>query len=126
MNSQESTFENKIIPITAHAAKIQIVVISLSVTAVMIASYSHNNNNIKLPDIPGKIIAQIAIAPQIKVHRQVDVIESGVFVGAVMKKAKTQNIIKHKIVFQFRLTCLQRNTVDINIKPTKNDHISIG
>jgi hypothetical protein len=37
----------------------------------------------KLPEIPGKIIAQIAIVPQMKVHRQVEVMERGVLVGAV-------------------------------------------
>ena len=80
----------------------------------------------KLPEIPGKIIAQIAIAPQMKVHRQVEVMERGVLVGAVMKNAKTQNIIKHRIVFQFRFTCFQRNTAEIRINPTKNDQINIG
>lgn len=126
MNSQESTLENSTIPITAQIAKIQIVIKSLSVTAVKIDSYSHNNNNMKLPDIPGKIIAQIAIAPQMKVHRQVDVIESGVLVGAVIKKAKIQNIIKLRIVFQFRLTCFQRKIAEIRINQTKKDQINIG
>jgi hypothetical protein len=39
----------------------------------------------KLPEIHGKIIAQMAIDPQMKVHHRVDVIERGVFVGAVIK-----------------------------------------
>jgi hypothetical protein len=80
----------------------------------------------KLPEIPGKIIAQIAIAPQMKVHHQVEVMERGVLVGAVMKKAKTQKIIKHRMVFQFHFTCFQRNTAEIRINPTKNDQINIG
>ena len=80
----------------------------------------------KLPEIPGKIIAQIAIEPQIKIHHHEEVIESGVFVGAVIKNAKIQNKIKHRIVFHFRLTCLQRNTAEIKINPTKNDQINIG
>ena len=80
----------------------------------------------KLPEIPGKIIAQIAIEPQINTHHHDEVIESGVLVGAVMKKAKTQNINKHRIVFQSRLTCLQRSTAEIKINPTKNDQINIG
>ena len=126
MNSQESTFENSTIPITAHAAKIQIVVISKFLIANIIVSYIHSSTSMKLPEIPGKIIAQIAIDPQMKVHHQVEVIESGVLVGAVMKKAKTQNIIKQRIVFQSRLTCFQRNTAEIRINPTKNDQINIG
>ena len=126
MNSQESTFENKISQITAHTAKIQIVVISRFLIANIIVSYIHSNTSMKLPEIPGKIIAQIAIEPQMKIHRHDEVIESGVFVGAVIKKAKTQNITKHKTVFQSRLTCLQRNTAEIKINPTKNDQINIG
>ena len=126
MNSQESTFENKIIPITAHAAKIQIVVISKFLIANIIVSYIHSNTSMKLPEIPGKIIAQIAIEPQINIHHHEEVIESGVLVGAVIKKAKTQNIIKQRIVFQSRLTCLQRNIAEIKINPTKNDQINIG
>ena len=126
MNSQESTFENKTIPITAQIAKIQIVVISKFLIDNIIVSYIHSNTSMKLPEIPGKIIAQIAIEPQMKVHHHVEVIERGVFVGAVMKKAKIQNIIKHRIVFQSRFTCFQRNTAEIRINPTKNDQINIG
>ena len=126
MNNQERTFENKISQITAHAAKIQIVVISKFLIANIIVSYIHSRTSMKLPDIPGKIIAQIAIDPQMNVHHHEEVIESGVFVGAVIKKAKTQNKIKHRIVFQSRLTCLQRNTAEIKINPTKNDQINIG
>ena len=126
MNNRERTFENKIIPITAQAAKIQIVAISKFLIANIIVSYIHSSTSMKLPEIPGKIIAQIAIEPQMKIHHHDEVIESGVFVGAVMKKAKTQNIIKHRIVFQFRFTCFQRNTAEIRINPTKNDQINIG
>ena len=126
MNNQERTFENRISQITAHAAKIQIVVISKFLIANIIVSYIHSNTSMKLPEIPGKIIAQIAIDPQMKIHHQDEVIETGVLVGAVIKKAKIQNIIKHRIVFQSRLTCLQRNTAEIKINPTKNDQINIG
>ena len=85
MNSHESTLENRTIQIIAQAAKIQIVTISKSFIASIIVSYIHSNTSMKLPEIPGKIIAQMAIDPQMKVHHRVDVIESGVLVGAVMK-----------------------------------------
>jgi hypothetical protein len=126
LNNRERTFENNISQITAHAAKIQIVVISKFLIANIIVSYIHSSTSMKLPEIPGKIIAQIAIEPQINAHHHDEVIESGVLVGAVMKKAKIHNIIKHRIVFQSRLTCLQRNTAEIKINPTKNDQINIG
>ena len=126
MNNQERTFENKISQIIAHAAKIQIVAISKFLIANIIASYIHSNTSKKLPEIPGKIIAQMAIEPQMNIRHHDEVIESGVLVGAVIKKAKTQNITKHKIVFQFRLTCFQRNTAEIKINPKKNAQINIG
>ena len=126
MNNQERIFENNTIQIIAQATKIQIVTISRFLIASIIVSYIHSNTSMKLPEIPGKIIAQIAIDPQMKVHHCVEVIESGVLVGAVMKKAKIQNIIKQRVVFQSRLTCFQRNTAEIKINPTKKDQINIG
>ena len=112
--------------IAAHIQKIHIVTMSKFLIANMIVSYIHRSTSMKLPEIPGKIIAQIAIDPQIRVHHHVDVIERGVFDGLVMKKAKIQNIIKHKIVFQSRFTCFPRNTAEIRINPIKNDQINIG
>ena len=44
----------------------------------------------------------------------------------MIKKANTQNRIKAKIVFQSRLTCIQRNMAEIKINPKKNDQTSIG
>ena len=80
----------------------------------------------KLPDIQGNIIAQIAIAPQINVHRHVEVIDRGVLVGAVMKNANTQNIIKQTTHFQSRFTCLHKSMEEIRINPKKKDQIKIG
>ena len=71
MNSHESTFENSTIHIKAHAAKIQIVAISKFLIANIIYSYIHSNTSMKLPEIPGKIIAQIAIAQQINMYGHV-------------------------------------------------------
>jgi hypothetical protein len=85
LNSHESTLENNTIQIIAQAAKIQIVTMSKFFIASIIVSYIHSNTSMKLPEIHGKIIAQIAIDPQMKVHHRVDVIERGVFVGAVIK-----------------------------------------
>ena len=126
MNNQERIFENKISQITAHAAKIQIVAISKFLIANIMVSYIHSNTSMKLPEIPGKIIAQIAIEPQMKTHHQLEVIDRGVLVGAVIKKAKTQKTIRHTIVFQSRLTCFQINIAEIRINPKKNDQINIG
>ena len=114
------------IQITAHAKKIKMVTISKFLIANIIFSYIHSNTSMKLQEIHGNIMAQIAIAPQIKVHHQEDVIDSGVFVGAVMKKALTQKMIRHRIVFRFHLTCFHKTMEDIRIKPKKKDQINIG
>lgn len=126
LNSQDNILENNTIPIIAQAKNINIVTISRFFIANIIVSYIHNNTSMKLPDIQGNIIAQIAIAPQINVHRHVEVIDNGVLVGAVMKKANTQNIIKQTIHFQFRFTCFQRSIEEISINPKKKDQIKIG
>ena len=110
----------------AHIQKIQIVTISRFLTANIIVSYIHNNTSMKLPEIPGKIIAQIAIDPHNKIRRRVEVVVSGVFDGFVIQNAKIQNIIKHRIVFRFRLTCFHRKMAEIRLNPIKNDQINIG
>ena len=126
LNNQERILENNTIQTIAPITNIHIVVISKFLIASIIVSYVHSKTSMKLPEIHGKIIAQIAIAPQIKIHRRVEVIESGVLVGAVIKKAIAKNTIRHKIVFQFRLTCFHKNIAEIKINPTKNDQINIG
>ena len=126
LNNQDNILENSIIPIIAQAKKIKIGTISKFLIANIIVSYIHSKTNMKLPDIQGNIIAHIAIAPQINVHRQVEVIASGVLVGAVMKKASTQNITKQITHFQSHFTCLHKSIEEMSINPKKNDHIKIG
>ena len=69
LNSRDNTFENNMIQITAHAKNIHIGNISKFLIANIIVSYSHKRTNIKLPEIPGSIIAQIAIAQHIKRYK---------------------------------------------------------
>ena len=118
--------ENRTIPITAPAKKIKIGTISKFFIANIIVSYIHNNTSMKLPEIQGNIIAQIAMAQQINVHRHVEVIDSGVLVGDVMKNAKIQNIIKQTTHFQSHFTCLHKSIEETRINPKKNAQIKIG
>ena len=126
LNNQDNMFENSIIPIAAPAMKIKIGTISKFFTANIIVSYIHNSTSMKLPDIHGNIIAQMAIAPQINVHRHVPVMASGVLVGEVIKNANIQNMIRHTTHFQSRFTCLHKSIEEISIRPKKNDRIKIG
>lgn len=126
LNNQDNILENNTIPTIAQAKNINIGTISRFFIANIIVSYIHNNTSMKLPDIQGNIIAQIAMAPQINVHRHVEVIDNGVLVGAVMKKANIQKIIKQTIHFQFRFTCLHKSIEEMSINPKKKDQIKIG
>ena len=126
LNSHERKFENERIQIITHTKNIKIGTISKFFTASIIGSYIHSNTRMKLPEIPGKIIAQIAIAPQMNIRRHVDAVDRGAFVGEVIKNAKAQKIIKQEIVFQSRFTCFHKKTAETSTRPTKNDHINIG
>jgi hypothetical protein len=44
----------------------------------MIKKYFPSNTNIKLPDIPGRIMAQIAIAPHKKINNKLEGVSAGV------------------------------------------------
>lgn len=48
-----------------------------SLTAVMMYSYFPKSNRMKAPDIPGRIMAQMAIAPERRINHQ----SFGVLVG---------------------------------------------
>ena len=56
------------IPIKRTARKIRITGILNAVSALSTKRYSPSKSRIKLPDIPGRIIAQIAIQPQRKMY----------------------------------------------------------
>jgi hypothetical protein len=76
----------------------------------------------KAPDMPGRIIAHMAIAPDKKINQNA----SGVSVGEriVMKYATTIPKINDTAVatFHFRMV-LNISGEEIRIKPKKNDHV---
>ena len=63
-NSHESRWEKEIIPVNAPASSTAITEILASFRAFRINWYLPSNKRIKLPEIPGRIIAQIARAPE--------------------------------------------------------------
>ena len=77
LNSQLRIWENIAIPITAPAIKIIRVIKSLSFTAERICEYFPMMSRRNDPEIPGRIMAQMAIIPEMKNARGV----SGVWVG---------------------------------------------
>ena len=77
-SAYESTREKVVIPIQAPAPNITMIFISSVFTASIIKKYFPSSTNIKLPDIPGRIIAQIAIAPHKKINNKFDGVSAGV------------------------------------------------
>ena len=59
------------IPMTAPTAKSRMIPIRNSLTAAMIYVYFPNNNKMNAPEIPGKIMAQMAMAPESMMNHQV-------------------------------------------------------
>ena len=69
--------EKAIIPRIAPTAKVARTGMLKSVTAFIIKAYLPIRRRIKLPDIPGRIIAQIAIAPEMKMNQYSSVVWLG-------------------------------------------------
>ena len=65
----DSKLENATIPIAAPERKIRIIGISKLDMAVIINRYLPSSSRIKLPEIPGSIIAQMAIAPDRNINQ---------------------------------------------------------
>lgn len=77
-NAYDKTREKLVIPMHAPAPNTSITFISNVFTASMIKKYFPSNTNIKLPDIPGRIMAQIAIAPHKKINNKLEGVSAGV------------------------------------------------
>ena len=77
-NAYERTREKEVIPIKAPTKNTNKTVISSVLTASIIKKYLPNSTKIKLPDIPGNIIAQMAIAPQRNIKNKLEGVSAGV------------------------------------------------
>ena len=106
-------------------AKIHNVANCNSLTAINIGAYMPRSSNIKLPDMPGKIMAQIAIIPDKNTIKGDVSIVVGVIV--VIKNALTVPIKKVVNVHISHLSIWRmRDHTAANISPKKNDHNNIG
>ena len=76
--ANDNTRENVVIPIAAPAINTNITGTLNVLTASMIYKYFPSNTKIKLPEIPGKIMAQMAIAPQRKIKSKLLGVSAGV------------------------------------------------
>ena len=110
-NIHFNTLEKDKSPITAPAIKTPIVNRFLSFTAPKTVSYDPISNKIKLPEIPGKIIAQIAIIPETKINHISSEFDNGGRI--VIQKANPVPIIRLIIAPAFQLfTCFPTYKID--------------
>jgi hypothetical protein len=77
LKSQDNTFEKAIIPIAAPAMKTSRTNMSRFPTASRINLYIPSNTRMKLPEMPGKIMAQMAIDPDRKMNHHVVLASAG-------------------------------------------------
>src|SRR5690606_26895931 len=99
--------------------------ISFCSNAFRIYSYFPITNNRKLPDIPGKIMAQIAITPEPKIiHRLLSDDPGG---RPVIQYAIATPSGRAIIASTFqRLTSRRISSALIRIRPQKKDHTGMG
>ena len=83
-------FENPRSPMTQPEPKIIMTTKLNSFMDSRIKVYLPNSNRIKLPDIPGSIMAQIAIAPDKKMNHRVSGVETGLRLVIIRAKYNTR------------------------------------
>src|SRR5690554_2035269 len=112
-------------PSTQPAANVKIIERLNSLSAVMISSYFPRRTKIKEPDIPGKIIAQMAIIPDIKTNQREEDVSVGLI--SVIKKIETVPIISAIIdPTDHFLIIFPTKKHEATMRPKKNDHNRIG
>ena len=113
------------IPITAPAANVAITGMFRVVNELSMNSYLPISSNMKLPDIPGSIIAQIAMAPEMKINHK----SLGVCAGESRQIAAPIAVpISIGRMFEILLSLISFNKMnaDAIISPKKNDHNGMG
>ncbi len=75
--SQCRNFEKATMPITQPRAKTRSTGMFSSLTAFMMNSYFPSRTRMKLPEIPGRIIVQMAMAPHSAMNQRSDVVSVG-------------------------------------------------
>src|SRR5690606_27637287 len=109
-------------PTPQPAANVTITMILKSLSAPVTYSYFFRSSKIKLPDIPGKIIAQIAIIPLKKINQSEVGVSDGVAMVIKYATAIPTNSIKIFIILIY-VILLKTATAEATIRPKKNDHI---
>ena len=125
LSSHDSRCEKEMMPAAAPTAKIAMTGMFRSPTACMIYWYFPSSNRMKAPEMPGRIMAQMATAPDSMTNHQ----SFGVSVGVatVIHHAAAAPTASAAAVRQSqRPICLETSSAEATIKPKKNDQISIG
>ena len=79
----------------------------------------------KLPEMPGKIMAQMAMAPQRKMNHSAEGVSAGVM--TVMNQAATAPTTNPAMLLtSHRVTSRETNHVDASTSPKKKAHTSTG
>lgn len=125
LSSHDSRCEKLMMPATAPTTKITMTGIFRSPTACMMNWYLPSRSRMKAPEMPGRIMAQIAMAPDSMMNHHV----SGVSVGVAM-------VIHHAAATPTRHAatvrtfqcpiCLATSSAEATISPKKNDQMAIG
>ena len=124
-SSHESRCEKLMMPAAAPTTKITMTGTFRSPTACMMNWYLPSSSRMKAPEMPGRIIAQMAIAPESRINHHVSGVSAGV--ATVIHHAAAAPI-RHAatVCTRQRPICLATSSAEATIRPKKNDQMAIG
>ena len=112
-------------PAAAPITKTAMTGISNSPTACMIYWYLPSSSRMKAPEMPGRIMAQMAMAPESITNHQSSGVSAGV--ATVIHHAAAAPTAKASTVRQSqRPICLATSSAEATISPKKNDQMAMG
>ncbi len=124
-SSHDSRCENETIPATAPARNSASTGIFSSPTACKINWYLPNSSKMNAPEMPGRIMAQMAMAPDSMMNHHVSGVSAGE--ATVIHHATAMPASKAAALRQSHFpTCRATSSAEATISPKKNDHTATG
>ena len=125
LSSHESRCEKEMMPAAAPMTKTTITGMFRSPTACMRYWYLPSSSRMKAPEMPGRIMAQMAMAPESMMNHQSLGVSAGV--ATVIHQAMAAPTSSEATVEKFqRPICWATSRAEATISPKKNDQMAIG
>lgn len=125
LSSHDSRCEKEMMPAAAPTTKITMTGMFRSPTACMIYWYLPSSSRMKAPEMPGRIMAQMAMAPESITNHQSLGVSAGV--ATVIHQAAAAPATNARRLRQSqRPICRATSSAEAMISPKKNDQMAMG